>query len=136
MIVTGLEPMTPAASPEARSQLRLRYDLATMVADAYAAAGFVAIYQDIVLGDDLAELDRRIAARPLFLVVLHASPDVIHERAMGRSKGSGYDAWTIQGMDDQLRGSPRLGLWLDTSAIGPDATVELVLKRAAEARIG
>lgn len=136
VIVTGREPMTPAASAEARSQLRLRYDLAAHVADAYAAAGFVAIYQDIILGDDLAELVRRIAARPLFLVVLLASPDVIRERAGGRSKGSGYGAWTVQGLDELLRASPRLGLWLDTSAVGPDATVDLVLARAVDARIG
>ncbi len=136
MIVTGREPMTPTASPEAMSQLRLRYDLAAHAADAYAAAGLVAIYQDIILGDDMAELVRRIAARPLFLIVLVARPDIVRQRAAARPKGSGYDAWTVEGLDDLLRASPPLGLWVDTSDIGPDATVDLVLGRAAEARIG
>lgn len=136
MIVSGQEPMIPAASPEAVSQLRLRYDLAAHTADAYASAGFVAIYQDIILGDDLAELVRRIATRPLFLIVLAARADIVRERSAARPKGSGYDTWTVEDLDAHLRASPRLGLWLDTSDIGADATVDLVLDRAMEARIG
>ena len=135
MIVTGRQEMTPAATAGALAQLRLRYDLAAHVADAYAAAGFVAIYQDIVLGDDLAELVRRIASRPLFVVVLLARADVIRARAEGRPKGSGYDDWTVEAMDDLLRTSPRLGLWLDTSAVGPDDTVDLILDQAGEAQV-
>jgi hypothetical protein len=70
MIVSGRAEMTPDAGPEAMAQLELRYRLGAMAADVYAAAGFTAVYQDIILGAHLATTVARIRARPLFLVVL------------------------------------------------------------------
>lgn len=64
MIVSGRSEMVPSAEAEALSQLQLRYRLATMVADAYAEAGFTAVYQDILMGDDLV-MDSRQAVRVL-----------------------------------------------------------------------
>ena len=43
-IVSGGEPMLPGAGPQALEQLRLRYRLGAATADAYAEAGFVAVY--------------------------------------------------------------------------------------------
>jgi hypothetical protein len=40
-------------SADAVAQLRLRYELAAHSADRYAAAGFVVVLQDIVLGQEL-----------------------------------------------------------------------------------
>ncbi len=136
MIVRGRAEMVPGADAEALDQLQLRYRLAALVADRYAEAGFTAVYQDIVLGSDLESVTERIRTRPLFVVVLAPRPDVVLRRAETRDKVSGYGDWTAVGLDEMLRQTPRIGLWLDTSDQDAEQTVEQVLRRAAEARVG
>ncbi|WP_245679692.1 AAA family ATPase [Actinomadura hibisca] len=53
-VVNGRAEMGPEPSAEAVAQLRLRYRLAARTADAYAAEGFTAVVQDVVLGPELA----------------------------------------------------------------------------------
>lgn len=53
----------------------------------------------------------------------------------GRAK-LGYDAFDVDGLDRILREeTPRLGLWLDTSAQTVEETVDAVLTRAADATV-
>ena len=133
MIVRGRAEMVPSAGEEALRQLRLRYELAGLVADGYAAAGFTAVYQDIVLGNDLMQASRRIRSRPLFVVVLAPTPAEVLRRAEARTKSSGYGDWTVTALDQMLRDTPRIGLWLDTSDQTPAETVDELVRRAAEA---
>lgn len=135
MIVSGRAEMVPGADAAALDQLRLRYRLAAHAADGYAAAGFTAVYQDIVLGTDLAAATTRIGTRPLHVVVLAPRPDVVQSRADQRQKVSGYGEWTVQALDAMLRASPRIGLWLDTSDQTPDETVDEILRRATAATV-
>lgn len=135
MIVTGRAEMVPDAGPDALSQLRLRYALASQAVDGYASAGFSAVYQDIILGDDLAAIGHRIRSRPLFLVVLAPRAEVALARAAARSKASGYGEWTAEALGQLLRSTPRLGLWLDTSDQTADQTADEIRKRAEEARL-
>ncbi|HEV8053840.1 MAG TPA: phosphotransferase, partial [Candidatus Limnocylindrales bacterium] len=135
MIVRGRAEMVPSADAEALAQLRLRYHLATIVADGYAAAGFTAIYQDIILGDDLAQVVDRITTPQLFVVMLAPRADVAADRAESRDKASGYGDWTAEALDTMLRDTPRLGLWLDTSNQAADQTVEEIIRRADEALV-
>ena len=135
MIVTGRAEMVPDADADALDQLRLRYRLAAYAADAYAAAGFTAVYQDIVLGADLAAAQNLIRGRPLYIVVLAPRPAVVRQRAHTRRKVSGYGEWTVEALDQHLRASPRIGLWLDTSDQTPDATVDEIVRQAAKARV-
>ena len=58
MVVNGRVDMTPDAGPEAMAQLHLRYALAGHTADTYAAAGFDAIVQDVIIGAELRRLRR------------------------------------------------------------------------------
>jgi cytidylate kinase len=134
-IVRGRVEMTPNADDEARSQLRLRYKLGAMVADRYAAAGFTAIHQDIIVGDELAATVELIGNRPLFVVVLAPRAEVAGRRAEDREKVSGYGDWTPDALDALLRATPRIGLWLDTSDQPPDETVDEIMRRAEEARV-
>jgi predicted kinase len=134
-IVSGRADMVPAADEEAIAQLQLRYDLAALVADGYAGAGFTAVYQDIVLGEDLARATDRIRTRPLYVVVLAPRPEVVLGRAETRSKVGGYGAWTVDALDGMLRRSPRIGLWLDTSDLTAPDTVAEICRRAADARV-
>jgi len=85
MIVSGRAEMVPRADAEALAQLRLRYRLGATVADGYAAAGFTAVYQDIILGEDLTAVTDAIHARPLYLVVLAPRPEVVRRCARERN---------------------------------------------------
>jgi chloramphenicol 3-O-phosphotransferase len=135
MIVRGGVPMLPDAGAEPLSQLRLRYRIGASVADAYAAAGFTAIYQDIILGDDLREVVASIRTRPLFVVALVPRPEVVARRAEVRDKDSGYGEWTPEALHELLLGTPRIGLWLDTSDQTVDESVSAILDGLEEARV-
>lgn len=135
MIVAGRSEMAPGDPDDALDQLRLRYKLAALVADEYAAAGFTAVLQDIVLGPALTDYVGALRSRPRYLVVLAPRPEVVANREAARDK-SGYGDWTVAGLDDALRReTPRLGLWLDTSEQTPDQTVDEVLSRLPEALV-
>ncbi|MEU5836222.1 AAA family ATPase [Streptomyces diacarni] len=131
MIVGGQVNMTAEPDPEALAQLRLRYRLAAASADAYCAAGFTAIVQDIVLGEHLAEMTELITSRPLAVVVLAPDPDAVLEREQQRAKTGYGPHWQPRELDAVLRQSTaRIGLWLDTSRQTVDQTVDEILKRA------
>ncbi|WP_329264450.1 AAA family ATPase [Streptomyces pseudovenezuelae] len=137
MIVSGREECTPGASEDAAAQLRLRYRLSAATADAYAEAGFTAVVQDVVLGEDLTAYVGLVRTRPLYVVVLAPDPRTVAAREAGRAK-TGYDggAWTIAALDGALREStPPIGLWLDTSAQTPAQTVEAILAGRERARV-
>lgn len=136
MIVSGRADMVPDADESAIAQLQVRYDLAALVADGYADAGFTAVYQDIILGVDLERLSARIRNRPLFVIVLAPRPEAVRDRADRRVKPGGYGAWTVEALDEQLLRTPRRGLWLDTSDQTVGETVGEILRRAAEANVG
>jgi chloramphenicol 3-O-phosphotransferase len=136
MVVAGRAEMTPDPSEEALRQLRLRYRLAADVSDAYFEAGFTVVTQDVILGDDLADMTALIRGRPLFVVVLAPSADAIAAREAARGK-TAYGTWAVDELDDVLKHqTPRLGLWLDTTGQTPAETVDEILTRgSAEARI-
>ena len=131
MIVSGQVGMSPQASPEAWRQLRLRYRLGATVADAYFAAGFTVVLQDVVSGPVLADYVEMIESRPLLLVVLAPSADVIRHREAGRVKVGYDDGWSVEEFDEGFRRTtPRLGLWIDSSDQTPEQTVAEILDRA------
>ncbi|MEU1960000.1 AAA family ATPase [Nocardia sp. NPDC019304] len=129
-VVNGRAEMSADPSPEALAQLRLRHTLAAATADAYADAGFTAVLQDVVLGEFLPWTAELIVTRPLYVVVLAPRPDVVLAREAGRAKDA-YDAFTVAGLDRVLReDTPRIGLWLDTSDLTVEQTVDRILADA------
>jgi predicted kinase len=142
MIVNGGVGMGPAdPPPEAVRQLRLRHALTASVADEYADAGFTVVLQDIILGIHLTEMVAAIRTRPCHVVVLAPRPDVVRRRDQDRQAARGKVAYrpgdlSIEALDDQLRrGTPRIGLWLDTSEQSVDETVAEILARRSEAEV-
>ncbi|MEJ3742298.1 AAA family ATPase [Actinomycetes bacterium KLBMP 9797] len=130
MVVNGRAEMTPDQAEESRRQLHLRYRLAAITADEYVAAGFTAIMQDVILGQDLTVVTEMIRSRPLLVVVLAPSPETVAQREAGRAK-KGYGDWTVEQLDAGLRAeTPRVGLWLDTTRQTPDETVDAILRHA------
>jgi cytidylate kinase len=137
MIVSGREEYLPgsAVGSEAETQLRLRRSLSAATADAYAAAGFTAVVQDVLLGEDLTAYLELVRSRPLYAVVLVPAPDVVAAREAGRPK-TGYGAWTVARLDAALRTeTPRTGLWLDTSELTVTETVDAILAGTERARV-
>jgi predicted kinase len=136
MIVNGEADIAPPLSESAQAQLRLRYQLAANAAQTYCEAGFTVVYQDIVIGAFLTEVVERLRMQqPLYVVVLCPMPEVVAEREAGRNK-IGYGAWTPTDLDHELRANTaRIGLWLDTSALSVEETVDVILKRLPEAMI-
>ncbi|WP_437997008.1 AAA family ATPase [Sorangium sp. So ce185] len=137
MIVGGRAEMGFELSEEAELQLRLRYRVAAAAADLYLEAGFTVVHQDIILGAGLAEVVRCYAHRPLHVVVLCPRPAVVAAREAGRAKRGYQDASSVLDFDRVLREeTPRLGLWLDTSDLTVEETVDEILGRLGDARVG
>jgi chloramphenicol 3-O-phosphotransferase len=130
MIINGRADMTPDPASEAMRQLRLRYQLAATVSDAYFQAGFTVVVQDVILGTHLAEMTAMIYSRPLLVVVLAPHVSAIADREKNRAK-TAYGTWAITQLDDVLRHeTPRLGLWLDTSSQTAAETADEILSCA------
>lgn len=136
MIVNGRAEMGADFGDEAMSQLKLRYELAALTADRYCAAGFTVVYQDVIIGAVLQEVvDRLKNLRPLYVIVLTPSPEVVAQREAGRDK-VGYGSWTPQMLDDGLRHeTPRIGLWLDTSLLTVSEALDDILAHLEDAAI-
>lgn len=135
-VVSGRAEPTPDLPDEAHRQLLLRYRLAAATADAYVQAGFVAVVQDVILGPVLPTVVEMVRSRPRHVVVLDPDPATVARREAGRPK-SGYGRdWRPEQLVDGLRSStPRVGLWLDTSAQTPAETVATIRSRLGEARV-
>lgn len=143
MVVNGRADMGPADPPaEALRQLRLRYAIAVSVADQYAEAGFDVVLQDVILGPDLAGVAAAIRARPCHVVVLAPSADAVRARDEARRTSRGKVAYKpgdegVAELDRYLRNeTPRIGLWLDTSAMTVGETVGAILAWAARGADG
>jgi adenylylsulfate kinase-like enzyme len=136
MIVNGLLDLEPPFTDDKVEQLRLRYQVASTAAGMYCDAGFTVCYQDIILGPDLAfVVDMLRQKHSLYVVVLCPSPEVVTQREAGRNK-VGYFVWTPAQLDEELRANtPRLGLWLDTSTLSIEETVDTILTRIEEAAV-
>lgn len=128
-IVAGREEMTPEPSPEALAQLRLRYRLAAAAADAYVDAGFTVVLDDVVAGPMLGEVEALFRS-PCRVIVLLPSIEAIRRREAARA-AKGYRLWTVERLYALFEHeTPRLGVWLDSSELTPEETVEEILARA------
>jgi predicted kinase len=130
-IVTGREEMDPRPSSRALEQLRLRYRLAAAAANTYVEAGFSVMLEDVVAGRLLGEWRSLIRSRPCHLIVLLPSLDAVAAREAGRT-ASGYGRWTLQQLHETFAvGTPRVGIWLDTTDLTPEQTVEEISARTS-----
>ena len=126
-IVSGGEEMTPEPTTEALEQLRLRYRLAAQAADTYFDAGFSVVVEDVVAGPLLGEYRTAIRSRPCYVVVLLPSREVVAERDAGRQH-TGYTAWRVEQLYDAFENETvRVGVWLDTTTLTPEETVDAIL---------
>jgi predicted kinase len=132
LIVSGA--VGPEGQPreEAESQLRLRRRNICQLADSFAQDGFVPVIDDVVVSKSVLDTyEANLDTRPFLLVQLTPNLDVIEARDAARDKHV-FETWGH--LDEQLRSSmPRVGLWLDSSAITAEETVDAILSRREEA---
>jgi hypothetical protein len=94
------------------------------------------VYQDIVIGRGLAEVMAMLPREPLHVVVLCPSADVVAAREASRPKRGYSDTAAVEAFDRVLREeTPRVGLWVDSSALTVEETVDVILQRLSQARI-
>ena len=126
-IVAGRAEMTPDASDEAMAQLRLRYRITASAAKAYLDAGFDVVVDDVVAGPMLAEVIGLLGIDARRVFVLLPSRDVVAARERRRSQ-KGYGPWSVDELCELFEtGTPRIGTWIDSSAMTEHDTVDLIL---------
>jgi len=129
MIVNDRKEVHPDADKDELNQLRLRYRLAAQAAETYVKDGFTVIVQDVVVGPMLNDFISYISYRPFYVVVLCPDPDVVAQREAERAK-TGYGIWSVDELDNVLRQeTPRTGMWLDSSKLTAEETVDEILMR-------
>ncbi len=135
MIVSGRVPMVPDPPAEALAQLRLRYRQSVATIESFRAAGFTVVAADVVIGALLTDYLGWLRSEPVYLVVL--APDVeagARREAGRRSRAYRPGSWDVPGLDALMRGeTPRIGLWMDSSDLTAEETVDAILDRSAEA---
>ncbi len=133
-IVSGRAEMTPAASAEALEQLRLRYRIGAAAADAYFEAGFTVALEDVVAGPLLGEYRTMIRSRPCHVIVLLPSLEAVVARESER-RAVGYTHWAADDLYEGFAaGTPRVGLWLDSTELSPEQTVDAILAGTTSSR--
>jgi chloramphenicol 3-O-phosphotransferase len=136
MIVTGRAEMGMVLTDEAVDELQLRYRLTANTADAFAAAGYDVVVQDIVMGPELRTYVDRIRTRPLHLIVLAPPVETVIAREAARDKAGYGPHISAHDLHAALHeDTPRIGLWLDTSDQTPEETVDEILRRRDESQI-
>jgi len=119
---------------EAERQLRLRTRNVCMLADSYFEAGFTPVIDDVVIGSRLDDFLHDLRARPTRFVVLIPRLDVVQKRDAERSTKHVFSIWGH--LDASMREhTPRVGLWLDTSDLTAEQTVDAILARPNEATL-
>jgi predicted ATPase len=133
MIVNG--GLWPSQEPqtEAMQQLRLKERHASLLARSFFEAGFTAIIDGVVISDRLTGYEADLDGLPLRFVLLTPSAEVVRARDGGRPRPV-FETW---GYLDKVmrRETPRRGLWLDSSDLTADQSVDAILGRADEARL-
>lgn len=121
----------PRPSEEAARQLRLRLHNACLLGRSFVDAGFTAVVDDILIGSRLEDLLDDLEGVPLSFVMLTPDYDLVRERWLAIDSPFA-DRWAW--IDEEIRTrTRRLGLWLDSTTLTPDETVEEILGRLDEA---
>ncbi|MET9514543.1 AAA family ATPase [Streptomyces sp. NPDC002994] len=126
LIVAGGRWPSWAKDEEADRQIFLRARNACLLADSFAAAGFLPVIDDVVVRRSHLDFYRgTLAGKPLHHVVLAPAPAVAWERNLARDKTLDTD-WTPldEAMRAELAGE---GVWIDNAGQSVAQTVDTIL---------
>ena len=109
-------------------QLRLRSRNVGLLADSFSAANFTVFVDEIYIGDRFAHMLEDISSKPLYFVLL--TPDLDHLRARNQSRMNKNVFHQSKALFDiAMNETPKRGLWLDTSQLGIEQTVDEIQQR-------
>jgi adenylate kinase family enzyme len=128
----GVEP-----NDRAEQLLSLNIRNQCLLARSFNEAAFTVVLDYLVATrKQLEQYQRALHGLSLHVAVLAPQPEIVLQRDLARSAVHGHtheDAMHLGPvMAEELRG---IGLWLDTSALSPEETVGVILRRKAEARL-
>ena len=138
MIVSGIQwPRTPDEILDQRddweAQLRLRLRNACLLARSFFDAGFTVVIDDIIVGERAVEVAEALDGVPYTLVMLVPRADVVRDRERGRGSAL-YEKW--ERLTEQFLAAPRdEGVWIDSSDMTVEQTVDEILRRAGANRL-
>lgn len=113
---------------EWRRQLRLRTRNASLLADSFFEAGFTPVIDDVVIGNRLDDFRHDLRSRPILLIMLVPTSEVVKSRDASRKGKHVFERWGH--LDEYVRHQmPRVGLWVDTSLLTAEETVAMILDR-------
>ena len=142
MVVSGAADMSGDESAEADRQLALRYRNGALLCESFVHEGFMAVHAENMYGP-IVERHLRSLRCARALVVLRPRPEVIEQRERERGSNA-YRAWIPPGgslleaigrFDAWVGEIPRLGLWIDSSDLTVNQTVDHVLDSWTEALV-
>jgi chloramphenicol 3-O-phosphotransferase len=119
---------------EGQQQLRLRCRNACVLAKSFLDGRFTPVIDDVIISGRLQHFLDDLLGHPVRFVLLTPRGDVVQTRDATRPKKHVFDRWGY--LDAVMREeTPRIGLWLDSSDMSADETVDEIMRRADEARI-
>ncbi len=130
MIVSGGEQVQEPGEPqgEAARQYLLRLKHLCLLGISFFEAGFTVVLDDIMLGESWQYVQAQLQGVPFSLVVLAPRVEVVvRQRDSSRAKRPLGAAWATY-LDHAFRATMEdSGIWIDTSEMTPEETVDQVL---------
>jgi chloramphenicol 3-O-phosphotransferase len=119
---------------EAATQLRLRLHNMCLLGRSFYEAGFTVVLDDIIVGSRMQHLLDELTDVDFMFVMLTPSLETVRDRERQRGTQLWREwEWLSESVE---RTTPRVGLWLDTSAQTAEETVDEIMRRAwAEALV-
>jgi chloramphenicol 3-O-phosphotransferase len=119
---------------EAGDQLRLRLRNVCLLGRSFYDAGFTVVLDDIIVGSRMQHLLVDLDGVDFMFVMLTPSLETVRDRERQRGTELWREwEWLTESVE---RTTPRVGLWLDTSAQTPEETVDEIMRRGwVEARV-
>lgn len=132
MIVSGRADMCANPPAEALEQLYLRYQLTAQAAKMYFDHGFSVVIQDNYYGPALTHMLDFMDDYPVDVVVLCPDCETIRQREAAREK-KGYTGYDVEPLYASFMAeTPRIGLWIDSTNLTAQQTVERILDAAMD----
>jgi predicted kinase len=128
MVVNGRADARADAGQGQLHDLLLRYQGALAIAGVYLNDGFDVIVEDVIIGQMVRQFLPLVPVPEMQLVFLDPSGDVVAERDRERVKTAYGEQWNVRQLRDVLHmETARIGLWLDTSELTAEQTVDRIL---------
>ena len=136
-IVKGYVPPDGEPREEADRQVRLSIKNQCLLAHSFSEGGFVPIMDSVVPNQpDLNAFRAHLRGFDLHLIILAPDPLIAIQRDLERPGKTVSDRWNPVQMEPEFRRElPGIGLWVDSSNLSVDETVDYVLQHKADARV-